>query len=146
MEIAIIPSFLIKRLSSDYQRQNDYNIILSNISIFLLFISSSSFLIPILNKIPHFCLIDNITGHECPVCGITRAFCELSNGNLSNAYRLNRTSILIAFYFIAQIPLRFLSIKAIVPNITINKISKFSSRTILFIILINWIINLLINQ
>jgi hypothetical protein len=146
MEIAIIPNFLIKHLSSDFFKQNDYNILISNLLILLFFIFSGSFLISILNYIPHFCVIDKIIGIECPVCGTTRAFCELSNGNLNNAFNLNRTSIFVALFFIFQIPLRIVSILGITKTVTINKISKFFSRAILTIILINWIINLLTNQ
>ncbi len=145
MEIAIIPSFIIKHFTSDYFRQNDYNILISNLLIFLLFIFTGSYLISILNYIPHFCLIDKITGIECPVCGTTRAFCELSRGNLTNAFYLNKTSILVALFFISQIPLRILSIVGITKSITINKISKYFSRVILTIILINWIIKLFTN-
>ena len=146
MEIAIIPNFIIKHFASDYFRQNDYNILISNLVIILFFIFSGSYLISILNYIPHFCLIDKITGTECPVCGTTRAFCELSNGNLNNAYYLNRTSIFVAIFFIFQIPLRILSILGITKTITINKISKYFSRAILTIILINWIIKLFTNH
>ena len=142
MEIAIIPNFLIKYLSSDYYRQNDYNILISNLAIFLFFIFSGGYIISIMNYLPHFCLFDKITGIECPVCGTTRAFCELSIGNISNAYSLNRTSVFVALFFVFQIPLRIISIIGITKATTINRISNFLSRAILTIILINWIINL----
>ncbi|MDA9169568.1 DUF2752 domain-containing protein, partial [Crocinitomicaceae bacterium] len=146
MEIALIPNFLIKHFASDYYRQNDYNILISNLAIIIFFVFSGSYLNSILNYIPHFCLIDKITGTECPVCGTTRAFYELSDGNLNNAYNLNRTSIIVAIYFIFQIPLRIISIIGITKTITINKISKYFSRAILTIILINWIIKIFTNQ
>ena len=146
MEIAIIPKFFIKHLSSDFNRQNDYNILISNLLILFYFAFSGSYLISILNYIPHFCLIDKITGIECPVCGTTRAFCELSSGNLTNAYHLNKTSILVALFFIIQIPLRIISIVGITKSIKINKISKVFSQAILTIILINWIINIFTNN
>ena len=139
MEIALIPNFIIKHFASDYFRQNDYNILISNLLIFLFFIITGDYLISILNYIPHFCLIDKITG-------TTRAFCELSNGNLTNAFYLNKTSILVALFFIIQIPLRTFSILRITKSITINKISKYFSRAILTIILINWIIKLFTNH
>ena len=128
MEIAIIPNFIIKHFASDYFRQNDYNILISNLLIILFFIFSGSYLISILNYIPHFCLIDKITGTECPVCGTTRAFCELSNGNLNNAYYLNRTSIFVAIFFIFQIPLRILSILGIVLRIYLQNSAAFFAQ------------------
>ncbi len=146
MEIAIIPQFLIKNLTSDYYRQNDYNILMSNLILILIFAFFGNSLISILNNVPHFCLIDKLTGIECPVCGTTRAFCELSNGNLNNAYFLNKTSILVALFFIFQIPLRIISILKITNTNRINIISKYFSRVILIVILLNWAIKLFTNQ
>jgi hypothetical protein len=146
MEISIIPKCLIKYLSNDYFRQNDYNILISNSGLFLFFILFGNSLISILGNIPHFCLIDKIFGIECPVCGITRGFCELSSGNLINGYNFNATSILIASFFIFQIPLRIISI--IKKNYTekINSISKYFSHFIMIIIVLNWIFKLLLNN
>ena len=143
MEIAIIPKWLIKYLSNDYFRQNDFNILISNSLIIIFFLTFKNVLIDFLGYIPHFCLIDKIIGVECPVCGTTRAFCELSNGNLNNAYFLNATSILVALFFISQIPLRLISLINENKSKIINIISKFLSRSILTIILLNWIINFL---
>ncbi|MCF8396771.1 MAG: DUF2752 domain-containing protein [Bacteroidales bacterium] len=146
MEIAIIPKWLIKYLSNDYYRQNDFNILISNSLIIIFFLTFKNVLIDFLGYIPHFCLIDKIIGVECPVCGTTRAFCELSNGNLNNAYYLNATSILVALFFISQIPLRLISLIIENKSKIINIISKFLSRSILTIIVLNWIINLFINN
>lgn len=146
MEIAIIPKWLIKYLSNDYFRQNDYNILISNSLIIIFFLTFKNVLIDFLGYIPHFCLIDKIIGVECPVCGTTRAFCELSKGNLNNAYFLNATSILVALFFISQIPLRLISLINERKSKIINIISKFLSQSILTIILLYWIINLFINN
>jgi hypothetical protein len=144
MEIAIIPNWLIKYLSRDYFRQNDFNILISNSLIILFFLIFKNVLIDFLGHIPHFCLIDLIIGVECPVCGTTRAFCELSNGNLKDAYLLNATSILVALFFISQIPLRLFSLMNGNKRKIIKTISKYFSRSVLTIILLNWIINLFI--
>jgi hypothetical protein len=146
MEIAIIPNWLMKYLSKDYFRQNDFNILISNSMIIIFFLIFKNVLIDFLGYIPHFCLIDKIIGVECPVCGTTRAFCELSNGNIGNAYLLNATSLLVALFFIFQLPLRLISLIDENKRKIINIISKFLSRSILTIILLNWIINLFINN
>ncbi len=146
MEIAIIPQFLIKNIASDYYRQNDYNILMSNLILILTFAFFGNSIISILNYVPHFCLIDKLTGIECPVCGTTRAFCEISNGNLNNAYILNKTSILVAIFFIFQIPLRIISLLKITNTSRINIISKYFSRAILFVILLTWIVKLFTNH
>jgi hypothetical protein len=146
MEIAIIPNWLMKYLSKDYFRQNDFNILISNSMIIIFFLIFKNVLIDFLGYIPHFCLIDKIIGVECPVCGTTRAFCELSNGNIGNAYLLNATSLLVALFIIFQLPLRLISLIDENKRKIINIISKFLSRSILTIILLNWIINLFINN
>lgn len=43
MEIALIPNFIIKHFASDYFRQNDYNILTSNLLIILLFIITGNY-------------------------------------------------------------------------------------------------------
>jgi len=146
MEIAILPKWLIKYLSKDYFRQNDFNILISNTLIVLFFLIFKNVLIDFLGYIPHFCLIDKIIGVECPVCGTIRAFCEMSNGNLNNAYLLNSTSIVVALFFISQIPLRLISLINENKSKSINFISKFLGRSILTIILLNWLINLFFNN
>lgn len=146
MEIAIIPNWLIKYSSKSFCRQNDLNILISNLLIILFFLIFKNKLIALLGHIPHFCLIDKVIGVECPVCGMTRAFCELSNGNLYNAYFLNATSILVVIFFISQIPLRLISLINKNKNKIINTISRYFSLSILTIILLNWIINLYINN
>ncbi len=141
MDIAIIPNWLIKNLSKEFVKQNNLNILISNLLIILLFLILKNSIIGFLGHIPHFCLIDKIIGVECPVCGTTRAFCELSNGNLRNAYTLNAASILVAVFFISQIPLRLVALIDQNRSKTINVISKYASKGLLAIILLSWIIN-----
>jgi len=145
MEIAIIPSWIMKYLFKDFIRQNNFNILISNLLIIFIFIIFKNLLIPFLDQIPHFCLIDKILGVECPVCGTTRAFCEISSGNLNNALLLNPTSLIVAFYFILQVPLRIISLINDNKAKIINLISNVIGHIILAIILLNWIINLFIN-
>ncbi len=142
MDIAIIPNWLIKYLSKGHVKQNNLNILISNLLIILFFLIFRNSIIGFLGHIPHFCIIDKIIGVECPVCGTTRAFCELSKGNLTNAYMLNTTSLLVALFFIAQIPLRLVALTNENKSKTINIISKYASRGVLTIIMLNWIFNL----
>ncbi len=142
MDIAIIPNWLIKYLSKGHVKQNNLNILISNLLIILIFLICINSIIGFLGHIPHFCIIDKIIGVECPVCGTTRAFCELSKGNLTNAYMLNTTSLLVALFFIAQIPLRLVALTNENKSKTINIISKYASRGVLTIIMLNWIFNL----
>lgn len=146
MEIAIVPYWIIKYTSTNFLKQYSFNILISNILIIALFLIFKNSLINFLGYFPHFCLLDKLIGIECPVCGTTRAFCELSNGNINSAYQLNATSILVAFFFSIQIPLRVVSIINEQHTKIINTISKYFSQAILAIILLNWSINLFINN
>ena len=144
MEISFIPGWLIRYLTPDSFRQIDINILLSNILIICLFFIFKHSLIGFLNELPHFCLIEKISGVECPFCGITRAFIELTKGNLINALQLNPASIFVAMFFILQIPLRIFSLLNKNTNKKINYLSKYSGIFILLIVLTSWIIKLLL--
>ena len=41
------------------------------------------------------CLSKSLNGEECLMCGMTRAFVEISEGNIINAYILNKLSIFL---------------------------------------------------
>lgn len=41
------------------------------------------------------CLNKSLNGEECFMCGMTRAFVEISEGNIINAYILNKLSIFL---------------------------------------------------
>jgi len=144
MEISIIPRWLIRYFSNDRLRQNNINILISNILIIAIFVLFRNSLIDILNYIPHFCLFDKLIGIECPVCGTTRAFCEIATGNIRHAYNLNLSSFFVASFFIFQIPLRLFSLLKDKPVDKINLVSKYYGNAVLIIILANWIIKILI--
>ncbi len=143
MEIAILPNGIIKYLSKNYSQQNDLNILFSNIIIISFIIIFKDSVIYSMNLIPHFCLIDKLFGVECPFCGTTRAFCELSKGDINKSIHLNFTSIFIALFFIIQIPLRLITLINRKNRIVLYKISKHLSFLILTIVLCRWIFILL---
>lgn len=139
MEIAIIPEIILSYIINDTRKKNDINILISNILIVLTFIIFSKSLIYFLDTIPHFCLFKNLTTLDCPACGITRAFCEISVGNFSEAYKLNSTSFIIISYIISQIPIRIILIYNENYRIKLHKLSKKASQLILIVLAINWI-------
>ncbi len=144
MEISFIPKYLLQFFSSKFVIQHQLNILLSNILVLLLFLIFKNKLIEYLNLIPHFCLFDSLLGVQCPVCGTTRAFCEISSGNFKNAYHLNFSSFFVLFYFFAQIPFRIIALKNNNFITSINSISQKLGFALIGIILINWIFNLII--
>lgn len=130
-------------LSKDFLRQNELNILISNIFVISIFILFKNSLIHYLNYIPHFCLFDKIFGVECPVCGITRSFCEIAKGNLKQAFSLNLSGFFVALFFLLQIPLRIISLYNIKSIEKVNIISNYLSKTVLMVILINWVVKIL---
>jgi len=46
------------------------------------------------------CISKSQFNAECSLCGMTRAFIEISNGNIGNAYNLNRGSLFVYSYFL----------------------------------------------
>jgi len=144
MVISILPKWLMNYFSKDFLRQNELNILISNIFILSFFVLFKNYLLIFLSYFPHFCLFDKIIGIECPVCGITRAFCEIAKGNLQLAYNLNLSSFFVFFFLLFQIPLRLISLNNEKYIGKINSISRFFSNLILMIILINWIVNVLL--
>jgi len=145
MEIAVLPNWLMKLLADDYLKQNSFNILFTNILLLVLFFIFKDSLIAFLSYLPHFCLIDKLFDVACPVCGTTRAFCELSTGSINEAYLLNPTSLLVALYFVIQIPLRIISLLRNETMMFVNNFSKKTGNILLILIALNWIITLLTN-
>ena len=142
MEISILPVWLMKYFSEDCLRRNDINILLSNILIICVIVLFRNSLIGILNIIPHFCLFDKVFHIHCPVCGTTRALCEVAKGNVGQALELNYTSLLVAAFILFQIPLRIFSLLHKRSVRQVNAISKYSGYVLLIIIVLNWFADL----
>jgi hypothetical protein len=139
MEVAFVPKWIIKIFTSDFKIQNEVNILVSNILICSVFLFFSRLLIQILDIVPHFCIFDKILNVSCPFCGITRSFCELSNGNFVSAFNLNMSSFLLALYFLVQIPLRVITITKNEHIKSINKLSKKMGLFLITFMLLNWL-------
>ena len=61
----------------------------------LLVIVITAFSAETLHEISPVCLSKSLYGEECFMCGMTRAFVEISEGNFINAYILNKLSIFL---------------------------------------------------
>ena len=60
-----------------------------------------------MGKIPALCPFKNITGIECPGCGMTRAFISLIHGHPSDAARFNPFCFFLVFVlFLSVLPSR----------------------------------------
>lgn len=145
MEISFIPNWILKKLSDNFYDKNDFNILLSNLILVLVFLTFKSSIISISDNIPHFCISQKILHIDCPGCGITRGLCNLSNGKLFESLKINSLSFLIAFYIILQVPLRIYSLIFKKHQKKINLISKRVNKILIILLIINWITKLYIN-
>lgn len=139
MVIAIVPRWLMRYLSANNLTQYNFNVLISNTLLIIMFWLFKNSIIDFLNQLPHFCLFQALFGIECPLCGITRAFCKIANADLNQAYNLNIASFFVAAFLVLQIPLRIFSIlnNKFIP--TVNTISKYAEYLVWLAILANWI-------
>lgn len=142
MDISFFPNWIINYFTKNFYKQNDLNILLSNLFIVFVFILFRNVLIDFLNLIPHFCLFDKLTGNECPVCGITRGLCEISSGNIEKAISYNYSSILIFSIFIFQIIIRLINLSIVQSFEKVKIFSKYYSNIILTCVLVIWIVKI----
>ena len=140
MEIAFIPKWLLGYWIKSDENQYDLNILLSNIVIILVFLVFKNQVIVFLNFFPHYCLFDKLIGIECPVCGITRSLCEISEGDIKSANAFNSNGIIVAFFFAIQVPLRLFALINSKKGYLVKFISKTISNMIIIILLLTWLL------
>ncbi len=145
MEIAFIPQWLMRYISKDIIRQSHINILASNLLIITIFLISKGSLLDLSNLLPHFCLFDRLIGIECPACGMTRAFCEISKGNIESACNYNFASLFIAPYFVLQIPLRLIAILNANSQKAIQSSSRQMGNVVFVIMIVSWVVEILAN-
>ena len=141
MDIALIPRWMINLVTSKSNIQYEVNILISNVFVILLFIVLKDRIISLMNIVPHVCIFDWVTNIECPVCGTTRAFCEIVKGNFSIAAKLNVSSFFVVLYILSQVPLRIIAICNPSNISIIHKWSRIFGVTVISVILINWLVN-----
>lgn len=145
MEISFIPKCLLKYLTPDISKQYEANVLISNIIIAVIFIAFKNSLMDFINAVPHFCLFHKITGFQCPFCGITRSLCELAEGNIILAVKLNASSIFVALFFLMQIPMRIVALAKSNTRNSINSVSKILSIIVVSAMILVWIVLILLN-
>ena len=68
--------------------------------------------VPILGKpLPPLCTFKRFTGHDCPGCGLTRAFICLGHGQPWRAWAYNPSSWFLFPLFASQIPFRIIQLR-----------------------------------
>lgn len=95
-------------------------------------------------KWPHRCLLYEIFGIKCALCGLTRSFCSLAHGNLRQAQRFHNLGAAIFAFICFQIPYRIYGI-IIQPKRMGRKLTKINlslAVTISILIFVNWLVYL----
>mgnify|MGYP002625485895 CR=1 FL=1 len=60
--------------------------------------------------LPSVCQFRNVTGLDCPGCGLTRAFVSIAHGRIAEAWQYNAASLLVFAFVLLQIPYRLIQI------------------------------------
>ena len=60
--------------------------------------------------LPSVCQFRNVTGLDCPGCGLSRAFVSIGHGRFREAWNYNGASLLVFAFVLVQIPYRMLQI------------------------------------
>ena len=61
-------------------------------------------------QLPSVCQFRNVTGLDCPGCGLTRAFVSIAHGRIAEAFSYNGASLLVFGFVSLQIPYRMVQI------------------------------------
>lgn len=56
--------------------------------------------------LPSVCQFRNLTGLDCPGCGLSRAFVSIAHGRIAEAWNYNGASLLVFAFVLVQIPYR----------------------------------------
>jgi hypothetical protein len=98
MEINILPKWLLAKLKIVEERHHHFALSLSALLILLL--------VPIVVRLPHFCLVRFFFGIPCPGCGILHSLIAMLNFNVRAAWLSNPAGIglflLLGFQIVAR--------------------------------------------
>jgi hypothetical protein len=73
--------------------------------------SGRAVVVPIVNvPLPRMCAFQQIAGHDCPGCGLTRSFVSLADGDLMGAWSYNAAGPFVFAVIAFQIPYRTIQI------------------------------------
>lgn len=142
MEIAFIPEFLFCNLKISVSGKYHLNILISNIILVAIF---STISITQFNTLPHLCISKYLFNTDCPGCGITTGLFEFFHFKLRTAYISNPVSIVIGLFIITQVIIRIIVLYKRKYATTIIRHSALMSRSIILLLLLNYIIKIFLN-
>jgi len=95
MEIDVLPRGLLTRFGVSEHGQTHVSIFASTLLVIIA--------IPLLGRIPHFCLAEAALGIPCPGCGILSSLSRMSHLEIAQALRANPAGVVIASCFVFQL-------------------------------------------
>ena len=98
MEILVLPRSLLNRLPIDERFRPAANAFFSGLLVFAS--------LPLLAKIPHFCLARRYLGIPCPGCGIIHSLIAMQHMRFHEAWHWNPAGIALAVFLMFQICVR----------------------------------------
>jgi len=132
MEIDICPRWLLYRFGIEERVQNDVAILVST----LLAIAA----LPLLERCPHFCLMQRMLGVPCPGCGVLHSLQALRQGSAGLALRYNPGGILIAASLLWQLISRPFAIARHALSARVARISSILNNLTVSLLFAAWIL------
>ncbi|MCT4545188.1 MAG: DUF2752 domain-containing protein [Vallitalea sp.] len=86
------------------------------------------------------CRIKEMTGYDCPSCGLTRSFVSISNGRILKSFSYNPVGLAIYLLVISQIINSSIYILKTKYNTYISRFNFIFSLLICVSLIVNWII------
>ncbi|WP_281812882.1 DUF2752 domain-containing protein [Vallitalea longa] len=85
------------------------------------------------------CAIKEMTGHDCPSCGLTRSFVSISNGKIIDAVNYNVAGLLLYILVFSQIINSSIFLIKKRYNGYVSRFNMVFSLVICFIIIVNFL-------
>ncbi len=96
--------------------------------------------------LPGMCQMKNVTGLDCPGCGLTRCFISLAHGDVSRAWHFNPAGIMVFLLVAAQVPYRAMQIWRLrrgQPELDVHRFSNIFTALMVSALVSQWVWKLL---
>ena len=105
---------------------------------------SGAVYIPSLEKypLPESCIVKQISGTECPTCGLTRSFIAIGHSHFTAAWHFNRVGIFVYLYVILQASYQAFILWKWKIQRCCQALIQFGTYAIATALVINWLYNL----